>query len=80
MKRVYIRIYSEFSLDKEIDVTHLPLNRIVPLMFADRFDYTRVTIIANDKEVLFEYNSRFDKTTTVQDLVDTYNRNEVINR
>lgn len=73
MKRIFIQIYNEYSLHKEMEVTHLPLNKLVPLMFADRFDYTRVTIITNDTEVLFKYNSRFDKTTTVQDLVDAYN-------
>lgn len=77
MKRIYIRIYNEFSLQKEIDVTHLPLNKLVPLMITNRFEYTRETLIVNDKEVLFKYNSRLDKTTTVQDLVDAYNRKEV---
>lgn len=74
MKRIYIRIYNEFSLHKEIDVTHLPLNRIVPLMFTNRFEYTRETIIVNDKELLFKYNSRLDRPTTVQELVDAYNK------
>jgi len=32
MKRIYIRIYSYSSLQDEIDVTHLSLNKIVSLI------------------------------------------------
>jgi len=71
---IRIKIYNEYSLHDEIDVTHLPLNKIVPLMFAERYDFTRVTELLNDEEVLFKYNSKFDRATTIQDLVDAYNK------
>lgn len=73
--KVYIQVYSEYSLNVEMDVTHLPLNKIVPLMFANRFEYTRVTTLINDDgEVIFKYNSRLNRSTTIQELVDAYNR------
>lgn len=70
--KIYIQVYSDFSLDKEIDVSHLPLNKLIPLMFHYRFEYTRITYITTDEKVLFKYNSRLDKTTTIQDLINAY--------
>jgi len=72
MKRIYIRIYSYSSLQDEIDVTHLSLNKIVPLMSHNDYEFTRVTLILTDDEVLFHYNSKFDTTTIIQELVDAY--------